>query len=98
MLEKIFGTVDIITAGLLFFVDSPFPFIANACMLLLLVKGLISIFPIPFLYIPCLVMSFVDILSAILIAFSALPLGIKAIIIPIMLIKSVPSILTSLLE
>ena len=101
MLQKIFGLIDISVACLLFFGSTQFPdLLVNIIIVLLFVKGIISIFPIPFLYMPCMLMDIVDILSVILVVFGDifLPLTFKIILVIIMLAKSLPSVIMMLLD
>ncbi len=96
MIQKIFGLFDILVSVLLFTNNVQiFGFLTDIIIFLLFVKGLISIFPIPFLYMPCIIMDIVDIVSVFLVAFGdvLLPLTFKIILIIIMLAKSLPSVI-----
>lgn len=97
MLVQIFGSIDLIAAGLLYFGKIPGPsFLVSACILILLVKGAISIFPIPF-YLPGILMNLADVFALFLLYFGATPMpGLKAFVIAVLFVKSIPALIQSL--
>lgn len=97
LLEKIYGLADIAAAAALLFggVSAPAALL-YACSFVLVLKGMLSFVPIP-LYMPSLLMCGTDILTAGLLVFSAAAAPIKIFLIFILLFKSVPGLIFSLL-
>lgn len=97
MIVQIFGAIDLIAAALLYFGKIPGPaFFVGTCILVLLIKGIISIFPIPF-YLPGILMNLADIATVIFLYFGETPFdGIKTVVMAVLLIKSIPSVISSL--
>lgn len=96
MIVQIFGIMDLIAAGFLYFGKIPGPsFIVGACILLLIIKGIMSIYPVPF-YLPGVLMNLTDAASVILLYFGTTPFpGLKSTVIAVLLIKSLPSLVSS---
>jgi len=95
MIEKIFGVVDFLAALLIYFGDVPGPqLFVNAIVFLLVAKGAISFVYFPFLYIPGIVMSLVDVFAVLLLYFGAVPLAsIKGVLMIIILVKALPALM-----
>lgn len=97
MIVQIFGAIDIIAAALLYFGKIPGPsFLAGACIILLLLKGAMSLFPFPF-YLPGFLMNLTDVVAAPLLYFGTTPVPeIKSVVILVLLIKSIPSLVSGI--
>lgn len=97
MLVQIFGAIDLIAAALLYSGKFPAPgFIVSACILVLVLKGIISIYPVP-LFLPGVLMSAADVTAAALLYFGTTPLPVlKTAVIFVLLVKSIPSIISAL--
>jgi len=96
MLVQIFGLIDLISAGLLYFGKISGPqFLVSACMVLLVLKGMMSLYPFPF-YLPGFLMNLVDVTAVILLFFGTAPFPeLKAFVIVVLLIKSLPALISS---
>ena len=96
MIVQIFGAIDLIAAALLYFGKISGPqFLVSACIFLLLIEGIVSIFPIPF-YLPGFLMNLTDAAAVILLYFGKTPMPeLKIFVIAVLLIKSLPSIISS---
>lgn len=96
MLVQIFGIIDFIAAGLLYFGKISGPsFLISACIILLLVKGAMSLYPIPF-YLPGFLMNLTDIATALFLYFSTTPMPeLKTFVVVVLLVKSLPAIISS---
>lgn len=97
MLVQIFGAIDLIAAGLLYFGEIPGPeFIIGACIMLLFLKGIISMCPVP-IYLPGLLMSATDAVAVLLLYFGTTQIpSAKTFVIVILLVKSLPSLISAL--
>ena len=97
MIVQIFGAIDLIAAVLLYFGKIPGPgFIVSACILLLFLKGAMSMHPFPF-YLPGFVMNLTDVVAAPLLYFGTTPMPeIKIVVIAVLLIKSIPSLVSGI--
>jgi len=96
MIVQIFGAIDLIAAGLLYFGKISGPaFLVSACIILLLIKGIMSLFPIPF-YLPGFVMNLTDVATVFLLYFGATPAPtLKTAVIVVLLVKALPSLISS---
>ncbi|MBU4245750.1 MAG: hypothetical protein ABIF85_00160 [Nanoarchaeota archaeon] len=96
MIVQIFGATDLVAAGLLYFGKISGPqFLVSACIILLILKGAMSLFPFPF-YLPGFLMNITDITTVILLYFGATPIPeLKAFIIVVLLVKALPSLISS---
>ncbi len=96
MIIQIFGIIDLIAAGLLYFGKISGPqFLVSACILVLLIKGIMSVFPVPF-YLPGFLMNLADAVSVILLYFGTTPFPeLKAFVIIVLLVKSLPALVSS---
>ncbi len=97
MIVQIFGLVDLAAAVLLYFGNIPGPgFLVGACIVLLLIKGIMSLYPVPF-YLPGFLMNLTDITVVILLYFGTTPLPqLKTVVLFVLLAKSLPSIISML--
>jgi|GEM_PF-1625479 len=96
MIVQLFGAIDLIAAGFLYFGKISGPqFLVSACMILLVLKGAMSLHPFPF-YLPGILMNLTDVATVILLYFGTTPIpGLKAVIIAVLLIKALPSLISS---
>lgn len=97
MIVQFFGAIDLIAATLLYFGRIRGPaVIIGACIAVLLIKGIVSLYPIP-LYIPGSLMNITDIIAALLLYFGETPLPeLKIAAIFVLLVKSVPPLISGL--
>lgn len=97
MLVQIFGAIDLVAAALLYFGKIPgLPFFVSACIILLVLKGVMSLYPFPF-YLPGFLMNLTDVMSVILLYFGATPMpALKTAVIAVLLIKSIPALVQSI--
>ena len=95
MIEKVFGVIDFLAAILIYFGDVPGPkLFVNVIVFLLVAKGAISFVYFPFLYLPGIVMSLVDVFAVLLLYFGAVPLAsIKGILMVVSLVKALPALM-----
>lgn len=97
MIVQLFGAIDLIAAGLLYFGKISGPeFLVSACMILLVLKGAMSLCPFPF-YLPGFLMNLTDVVAAPLLYLGTTPFPeLKAAVIAVLLIKSIPSFVSGL--
>ncbi len=89
--------MDLIAAALLYLGKISGPdFLVSACMILLVLKGAMSLCPFPF-YLPGFLMNLTDIATVLLLYFGATPMpAIKTAVIVVLLIKALPSLVQSI--
>ncbi len=97
MIVQLFGAIDLIAAMLLYFGNFPAPdFIVRACIIILVIKGAMSMYPFPF-YLPGFLMNLTDIVAAPLLYFGTTPFPeLKIVVMAVLLVKAVPSLVSAL--
>lgn len=101
MIFNIFGVVDVLAAAMLYFGDIPGPSVlVKICMAVLLIKGLMSFFPLPKIFPFASPLGLTDIISALLLFFGTAPVPalLKSIVIIVLLVKGVLSTLPELFK
>lgn len=103
MIFNFFGIADILAALLLYLGDMPGPsWLVKICMWVLILKGLMSLFPLPQVFPFASPLGLVDIISAIILYFGAVPGPIpnvlKTAVIIILAVKGVLSTLPEFLK
>lgn len=103
MIFNIFGIADIIAALILYFGKIPGPsWLAKICFFVLIIKGLMSLFPLPQIFPFASPLGFVDVISAVLLFFGTAPALVpnilKVAVIIILAVKGLLSVLPELLK
>ncbi len=97
MLEKIYGFVDFVAAAVLLFGGVPAPdILLYVCAFALGLKGFVSFVPVP-VYMPGIMMCGTDIVASVLISFSVADAMVKTPLVIILLFKSLPSLILSMI-
>lgn len=101
MIFNIFGIADILASVMLYFGKVPGPsWLAKICIAVLLLKGLMSLFPLPQIFPFASPLGMVDIISALLLFFGTVPVPnvLKDVVLIVLAVKGLLSVLPEIFK